>query len=64
MPRVIAIEDEASIGLEDCIEALSETGFDPRDEDSLGHAALLLRCLGNDRDFLGDMLVAELAAQP
>ena len=39
------------------------TGFEPRDEESLNHAAGLLRRLGADQSFLGDMLVAELAAR-
>ena len=62
MPRVIEIEDTAAIGLEECVEALAIAGFDPRDEDSLLHAALQLRRLGNNRTFLGEMIVEELAA--
>lgn len=61
MPRVIEIADEAAIGLGECIEALSERGFAPDDEDSLIHAASQLRRLGNDRCFLGDLLVEQLA---
>ena len=63
MPRVIAVADEAVAGLEDCVDALSARGFDPHDEDSLDHAARQLRRLGNDRRFLGDLLVAQLAAR-
>ncbi|MEZ5742959.1 MAG: transposase [Sphingomonadaceae bacterium] len=62
MPRVIDNPDESMIYLDECVEALDETGFDPRDPESLDHAAGLLRCLGNNRTFLGEMLVDELAA--
>ena len=63
MPRIISIEDDAILSLDECVDRLRDTGFDPRDEDSLAHAALQLRRLGNDRAFLGDMLVSELAAR-
>lgn len=62
MPRVIALEDEATISLAECVDSLSCTGFAPRDEESLAHAALQLRRLGNDRTFLGDLIIEELAA--
>ncbi|MBS0474566.1 MAG: transposase [Proteobacteria bacterium] len=63
MPRVIAIEDNASADLAECAAAITDTGFDPRNEDSLSHAALWLRRLGNNRTFLGDLLIEELAAR-
>ena len=63
MPRVIELADPASATLEDCSDALAVSGFDPQDEDSLLHAARWLRRLGNNRTFLGDLLVAELAGQ-
>lgn len=63
MPRVITIEDEATISLAECTDAIAATGFDPADEGSLAHAAGQLRRLGNDRAFLGDILIAELAAR-
>jgi len=63
MPRVIAI-DECGIGsLEHCIDTLRSTGFDPSDEASLQSAAHQLSRLGNNRDFLGDMLIEELTAR-
>lgn len=62
MPRLIEVEDDAAIGLDHCREALCATGFHPDDEDLLLHAALQLRRLGNNRDFLGDILVEQLAA--
>jgi len=61
MPRMIEIDDEAAIGLEECVESLRDRGFDPRNDDSLCHAAGLLGRLGNNRRFLGDLLVDELA---
>ena len=62
MPRVIAIDDRAACGLAEAIEAIDAVGFDPRDEASLAHAALWLRRLGNNRAFLGDLLIEQLAA--
>ena len=62
MPRVIAIEDAACASLEECVDALHATGFRPGDEESLLHAANWLRRLGNNRTFLGDLVLAELAA--
>lgn len=61
MPRVIDVADVEVASLAECTDALLARGFDPRDEESLGHAALQLRRLGNDREFLGDLILAELA---
>lgn len=61
MPRLIDVADVEVASLAECTDALLARGFDPRDEDSLGHAALQLRRLGNDREFLGDLILAELA---
>ena len=63
MPRVIAIADDANCSLAECVDALNESGFDPASEDSLDHAARWLRRLGNDRTFLGDLLIEQLAAR-
>ena len=60
MPRVIDFADEAVCTLGDCVAALEQDGFDPLEEASLRHAALWLRRLGNNRDFLADLLLAEL----
>lgn len=60
MPRVIAQEDAEPCALEDCVEALNQAGFRPLEEESLLHAAGWLRRLGNNADFLGDLLLAEL----
>ncbi len=61
MPHVIALEDKAVGNLAECVDALASLGFDPDEEESLHHAALQLRRLGNNRAFLGDLLVGELA---
>lgn len=60
MPRVFEIIDETACDLAECVDALETAGFDPCDEGSLNHAARWLRRLGNNRAFLGDMLVDEL----
>lgn len=61
MPRVIDLADAASCTLAECAEALGDHGFDPLDEASLTHGATWLRRLGNNADFLGDLLVRNLA---
>lgn len=60
MPRVIDCADETQHDLEGCLEALGDRGFAPEEEGSLYHAARALRRLGNNRNFLGDMLIAQL----
>ena len=60
MPRVFEIADERSCELGECVEALRQSRFEPAEEESLLHAAAWLRRLGNNRSFLGDMLVEEL----
>ena len=61
MPRVISCDDDQSAGLSEVLAQLDSRPFCCTDEDSLTNAALALRRLYNDRDFLGDMLVAQLA---
>jgi len=61
MPVVIDKEDAGSCSLGDCAAALDAAGFDPADPASLDHAATWLRRLGNNKAFLGDVLVASLA---
>ena len=60
MPRLIACLDDGAHDLAGCIDALGDGGFHPDDEGSLRNAELALRRLGNDRNFLGDMLIAQL----
>ena len=59
MPRIIDVVDTHSHALGECIEMLSG-GFDPEDECNLSNAALALRRLANDRNFLGDLLIEQL----
>ena len=59
MPRVIDLADDGVLSLDECVERIADRGFDPGDEDSLIEAARDLRRLGNDRRFLGDILIAE-----
>ncbi|HOB14625.1 MAG TPA: transposase [Novosphingobium sp.] len=61
MPHVIEIADNRRASLDECVEALTATGFDPGDDESLHHAARWLRRLGNNKTFLGDLLIEELA---
>ncbi|MCB2088398.1 MAG: transposase [Sphingomonadaceae bacterium] len=63
MPRIIDLVGSESCDLTECVDALNDKGFDPYDEDSLHHAAAWLRKLGNNRDFLGDLLVDQLAGR-
>lgn len=62
MPRVIEVIDKSRGCLDECVDALSVAGFDPADEESLHNAACHLRRLGNNPDFLADLLVDELKA--
>ncbi len=60
MPRVIDLADTGVFSLDECVDSIAARGFDPGDEDSLLGAARDLRRLGNDRRFLGDILIDEL----
>lgn len=64
MPCLINLADtpdsRAACSLGDCAAALDAVPFDPADGESLNHAALWLRRLGNNKDFLGDVLVESL----
>lgn len=61
MASVIATRDPTPASLEECTDALAAWGFDPRETESVAHAAHWLRRLGNDRRFLGDLLVDMLS---
>ena len=61
MPKVLEIADTERATLAEVSDALNSRGFDPLNEESLDHAAGWLRRLGNDQDFLGDLLIEELA---
>lgn len=60
MPRLIDIADDGVLSLDECVERIAGRGFDPGDEHSLLESARDLRRLGNDRRFLGDILIAQL----
>jgi hypothetical protein len=60
MPRVIDHADTAACSLGDCLAALDAEGFDPREEESLLHAAGWLGRLNANRDFLAEAMLAEL----
>lgn len=60
MPRVMHCTDAGQVTLDEAMEDLALSGFDPRDEDSLAHATRVLRRLGNNRSFLAEMMVDEL----
>jgi len=63
MPCYLDIADDAAISLEEAAASLSQIGFRPRDAESVNAAALVLRRLGNNRDFLGDIILDELKAR-
>jgi hypothetical protein len=58
---MINIADQTRAGLDEACSGIANYGFDPADEQQLLNAARWLRRLGNDPDFLGDILVNELA---
>lgn len=60
MPRVIDFQDDSSCSLEECLDALHTDGFDPFAEESLLSGAQWLKKLGNNPDFLVDMMIDEL----
>ena len=60
MPRVIECPDEQACSVAECLEALRREGFEPNDEESLHHAAGWLRRLGNNRDFLAEVMIERL----
>jgi hypothetical protein len=64
MPRVIDPPGEAqACALGECVAALDQAGFEPREEESLLAAAGWLRRLGANPEFLAETMLAELAAR-
>lgn len=57
MARLTAANDPTPATLEEACEALRVWGFDPAEEESVAHAAHWLARLGNNREFLGDVLI-------
>ena len=60
VPRVIDAPTEERIELAELVERLETGGFDGQDEDNFASWGPELRKLANDRDFLADLMIAEL----
>lgn len=60
MPRLIDAASEEQCVLEECIEGLAATGFDPQCEERIASASIWLRKLNNNRTFLGDLLIEQI----
>ncbi len=60
MPRLIAPGEGAAITLEELVDTLDTTAFDPHDEDSFATLGPLLARLGRNRTFLADLAIDEL----
>ena len=61
MPCVIDYQDDSIVSLAEACDGLAAIGVDFDDPEKCANAARWLRRLGNDKQFLGDVLVAELA---
>lgn len=61
MPYVIDLADDHTASLAEACDALATMGVDLEEPVRLDNAARWLRRLGNDKQFLGDVLIAELA---
>lgn len=61
MPRVIEALTTDACSLPEAVEALAETQFEPRCDNSLAECADWLAKLTNNRTFLGDMLIEQIA---
>ena len=60
MPRVIDAPTEERIELAELVELLETGGFDSQDEDNFASWGPELKKLANDRNFLADLMIAEL----
>lgn len=61
MPRVIdTAQAGAAIGLDELVDLLDASGFDPRDEDAFAALGPALARLGRNRTFLSDLAITEL----
>ncbi|MEM7689412.1 MAG: transposase [Pseudomonadota bacterium] len=63
MPLVIDNPSDESCTLPEAVEALADLGFDPRDQDNCEEAAVWLRRLTNNRTFLAERLIDQLAGR-
>jgi hypothetical protein len=62
-PPPAGAAEASACTLGECLAALAASGFDPREDASVSHAAGWLRRLGMNRGFLAELLLAELAAR-
>jgi hypothetical protein len=60
MPRLIDHDSDDAIEPGDLVEMLAAGGFDPDDEESIAAFGPALGRLGNNRKFLGDLVIEEL----
>jgi hypothetical protein len=60
MPRLIDTKTEERIELAELVERLDGGDFDPRDEDNFAAWGEELKKLANNRNFLADLMIAEL----
>ncbi|MEA3013762.1 MAG: hypothetical protein QOD42_2307 [Sphingomonadales bacterium] len=60
MPRLIEAETSERLELAELVEMLETGDFDSQDEDNFASWGVQLKKLANDRDFLADMMIAEL----
>lgn len=63
MPRLIDPGDGGAITLDELVEALDATPFDPRDEDEFTSLGPLLARLGRNPDFLAALAIEELKSR-
>ena len=63
MPRLIESSASDAIELPELIDMLETGGFDPDDEESIAAFGPALGRLGNNRRFLGDLVIEELKRQ-
>jgi hypothetical protein len=60
VPRLIDCPTEDKLELAELVELLETGDFDSQDEDNFASWGIQLKKLANDRDFLADMMIAEL----
>ncbi len=60
MPRLIDAPTDEAMELADLVDLLETDGFDPRDEDAFAAWGASLKKLGNNRNFLADLMIDEL----
>ena len=63
MPRTLEAEDDQACSLGEATEALAALDFDPTCEERLSEAAMWLKRLSNNRTFLADLLIDQLAGR-